>query len=151
MWWLSVTRGFRCLPFAAKRGTGKRKIATKSFRWKKILGEEKIDWKKKIRETSDIRKVKNESNFRGGITKKRMGWERLTAWSEIAVDAKNSRTSKLEGGHGELLRSTFLLPLFSRFFLYQQISINDGNHVKNTLKISNYEQFCLDFKSIDKY
>ena len=36
--------------------------------------EEKIDWKKKIeRRASDIREVKNESNFVGGITKRRMG------------------------------------------------------------------------------
>jgi hypothetical protein len=59
--------------FAAKRGTGKRRIATKNVRWKKFLVKKKIDWKKKIRETSDMKKVKNESNFKGGITKKRMG------------------------------------------------------------------------------
>ena len=120
IWWLSVTRGFRCLPFAAKRGTGKRRIATKNVRWKKFLVKKKIDWKKKIRETSDMKKVKNESNFKGGITKKRMGWERLTAWSEIAVDAKNLRKSnkvKIGGGHRKnYFDQLFLLPLFSKLF-----------------------------------
>ena len=56
-----------------KKKNRKEKNCHKKFPLEKILSEEKIDWKKKIRETSDIRKVKNESNFRGGITKKRMG------------------------------------------------------------------------------
>ena len=72
-----------------------KKNCHKKFPLERILGEEKIDWIKKIeRRASDIREVKNESNFVGGITKRRMGWERLTAWSEIAVDAKEFRTKE---------------------------------------------------------
>ena len=40
--------------------------------------------------------MENESNFGGGKTKRRMGWERLTARSEIAVDAKNLRKSEVK-------------------------------------------------------
>ena len=62
-----------------KSGTGKRRIATKNFRWKKFLVKKKIDWKKKIErsEHSDIREVKNESNFVGGITKKEDGMRKI--------------------------------------------------------------------------
>ena len=56
----------------------KRRIATKNFRWKKFLVKKKIDWKKKIgRIANDIRKVKNESNFVGGITKKEDGMGKI--------------------------------------------------------------------------
>ena len=64
---------FSLFAVCRKKRNRKEKNCHKKFPLEKILGEEKIDWKKKIRETSDIRKVKNESNFRGGITKKRMG------------------------------------------------------------------------------
>ena len=94
----------------------------------KILREEKkIDWKKKIRETSNIREVKNESNFGGGITQRRMGWERLTGRSEIAVDAKNSRKSnvKIGGGHEELLRRGIYLTFYFLWFI-----LNTGIYFK---------------------
>ena len=45
----------------------------------------------------------------------------MTAWSEIAVDAKNLRKSKIEGGHGELLRSTFFTSSVFELFV---VSVN---------------------------
>ena len=58
----------------SKKWNRKKKNCHKKFPLEEILGEEKIDQKKKIgRIANDIRKVKNESNFVGGITKKEDG------------------------------------------------------------------------------
>ena len=55
-----------------------KKNCHKKIPLERILGEEKIDWKKKIeRRASDIREVKNESNFVGGITKKEDGMRKI--------------------------------------------------------------------------
>ena len=62
----------------SKKWNRKKKNCHKKFPLVEILFEEKIDWKKKIeRRASDIREVKNESNFVGGITKKEDGMGKI--------------------------------------------------------------------------